>query len=190
MRLGVALWLHMQYIKGGCFMRTRTAIAIIVGIISVMLMGYSSSGSAQVSVNIGVGLPIPRLVIPAPPPVAVIPGTYVYFAPEVEADLFFYHGYWYRPHHGYRARGYNGPWNNIEGARVPRAMRHLPPDYRHTAQRHERIRYVDVKKNWKTWEEKKHWDRHGYRDQAPDVRGGGRWENNDDRHRGKGKHDR
>ncbi len=173
-------------------MRTRTAIAIIVGIISVMLMGYSSRGSAQVSVNIGVGLPIPRLVIPAPPPVVVIPGTYVYFAPEVEADLFFYHGYWYRPHQGhwYRARGYNGPWNNIEGARVPRSVRHLPPDYRHTAQRHERIRYVDVKKNWKTWEEKKHWDRHGYRDQAPDVRGGGRWENNDDRHRGKGKHDR
>jgi hypothetical protein len=173
-------------------MRTRTAIAIIVGIISVMLMGYSSRGSAQVSVNIGVGLPIPQLVIPAPPPVVVIPGTYAYFAPDVEVDMFFYHGYWYRPHHGhwYRARGYNGPWNNIEGARVPRVLRHLPPDYRHSAQRHERIRYVEVEKNWKTWEQNKHWDRHDDRGKAPDNRDDGRWDGKQGRHGGKGKHDR
>jgi hypothetical protein len=154
-------------------MRTKAIIVIFIGILFFTMMGYAPESSAEVHVSIGIGLPAPQVVIPAPPPVVVhepppvvvIPGTYVYFAPDVGVDIFFYHGYWYRPHHGhwYRARGYNGPWHNIKGGRVPHVVRNLPPDFRHYGRRHERIRHVDLQRNWKTWEQKKHWDRHGDR---------------------------
>jgi hypothetical protein len=176
----------------GSFMRKRTAIAIFLGIIFVTLMGYTPKSSAEVSVNIGIGVRLPQVVIPAPPPVVVIPGTYVYFAPDVGVDIFFYHGYWYRPHHGrwYRAGGYNGPWNNIESSRVPHVLRDLPPDFRNTARHHERIRHSDLKRNWKTWEQKKHWDRHDYRHEVRDVRDSGTWENSQNRRGGKGRYER
>jgi hypothetical protein len=162
-------------------MRTNRIIPTFVGIVFVTLMGYSAGNCAEVSVNIGIGVPVPQVVIPGPPavviqgppPVVVIPGTYVYFAPDVGVDIFFYHGYWYRPHHGYwyRARGYNGPWDNIESARVPHVVRDLPPDFRHTVRQQERIRHVDLQRNWKTWEQKKHWDRRDYRQgYRPDYR--------------------
>jgi hypothetical protein len=146
-------------------MKTKAITAFFIGIVFVMMTGYAPVRSAEVNLSIGIGVPAPQVVIPAPPPVVVIPGTYVYFAPDVGVDIFFYHGYWYRPHHGYwyRARGYNGPWDNIEGRRVPHVVRNLPPDFRHSVRHHERIRHVDLQRNWKTWEQKKHWDRHGDR---------------------------
>jgi len=173
-------------------MRTRKAIAIFVGIMFVMLMVCSPKSSAEVHVNIGIGVPLPQVVIHAPPPVVVIPGTYAYFAPDVGVDIFFFHGYWYRPHHGhwYRARGYNGPWHNIKHGRVPHVFRDLPPGFRDSFRHRERIRHVELEKNWKTWERKKHWDRHDYRHEVRDVRNDGRWESNHSRPQGKAKHRR
>jgi hypothetical protein len=82
-------------------MRTKKTIVMFIGIIFVMVTGYSNQSSAEVNVNIGIGVPLPHVVIHSPPPVVVIPGTYAYFAPDVGVEIFFYHGYWYRPHHGY-----------------------------------------------------------------------------------------
>jgi hypothetical protein len=156
-------------------MRTKTIIAIFAGVLLTMLIGFPPQIDAEMNVSIGIGVPVPQVVIPAPPPVVVhtpppmvvIPGTYIYFAPDVGVDMFFYHGYWYRPHHGYwyRAKGYNGPWHGIEGGKVPHVVRNVPSDFRYTVRHHERIRHVDLQRNWKTWEQKKHWDR-------PDVRSG------------------
>lgn len=93
-------------------MRKRTFVTIFVGMILLMGMGYLNRAVAEVKINVGVNVPPPPpLVIPAPPPVIVIPNTYVYFPPEVEADLFFYHGYWYRP--------YQGRWYRSETIRDP-----------------------------------------------------------------------
>ena len=179
----------------GYFMKTKTAIAILAGIMFVALMGYPSKSAAEVSVRIGINVPLPHVVLHAPPPVVVIPGTYAYYAPDAGMEIFFYHGYWYRPHHGYwyRARGYNGPWINIRTARVPRVLRSLPPDFRRTVRQRERIRYVDFHKNWRMWEKEKHWDRHVYRHEVREVRHGRNIEINrgwrevrDVRHGGKG----
>ncbi|MGA8178800.1 MAG: hypothetical protein WB792_01990 [Desulfobacterales bacterium] len=155
-------------------MKTRTTIAIFIGIMFMTLMGYSTNSDAEVSVRIGINVPLPHVVLHAPPPVVVIPGTYAYYAPDAGMEMFFYHGYWYRPHHNrwYRGRGYNGPWENIQHARVPHALRNLPPDFRRTARRHERIRYADFHKNWKTWEKEKHWDRRANRHEVRNVRHG------------------
>ena len=167
-------------------MRIRTKTAIFVGIMFAALTSYSPVSSAEVSVNIGIGLPLPHVVIHEPPAVVVIPGTYVYFVPDAgpAVDIFFYHGYWYQPHEGrwYRARDYNGPWRNIRKARVPHELRGLPPDFRHAVRHHERIRHVDLKKNWRTWERKRHWDRHDYGHKGPDVHKGRRWESSPGRH--------
>ncbi len=108
------------------------------------------------------GLPVPPpLVIPAPPPVFVIPGTYAYFAPDVDAELFFFGGFWYRPHggHWYRASHYGGPWGHLVLKKVPGALINLAPGYRNVPPGHQRITHTRLKKNWKKWKRIKYWDR-------------------------------
>jgi hypothetical protein len=172
-------------------MRKRAVFLIpLIGILLVILMGYSSRGFAEVNVNIGIGIPLPPVVIPAPPSVLLIPATYVYFVPDVEVDILFYHGYWYRPHHGhyYRATSYNGPWVTIAPSSLPRAISHVPSDFRHVPPGHERIPHGELKKNWKTWEKEKHWDNQGHAREAKEGNGGGKGDNKQGKGGGKGKH--
>jgi hypothetical protein len=120
--------------------------------------------SLPVAVNAGLPVPPPPpLVIPVPPPVFVIPGTYAYFAPEVEAELFFYGGFWYRPHagHWYRASHYGGPWGFVVLHKIPGVLIKLPPGYRNVPPGHQLIPHGQLKKNWKKWKHTKHWDKPG-----------------------------
>lgn len=150
-------------------MRTRTISVMFAGAMFLILIGNIPVHSADVSVNIGIGVPLPHVVIHEPPPVVVIPGTYVYFAPDVGVDIFFFHGYWYRPHDGrwYRASGYNGPWHKIRKRGVPRVVQVLPTDFRRHVRHDNRIHYQDLNKNWQAWERDKHWDK---RDSGREVK--------------------
>ena len=132
----------------------------LIATMLLLLLGFSSSGVAGVSINIGI--PLPPLVFAEPPPVVVIPGTYAYFSPDVEANIFFYHGYWYRPHRErwYRSSSYNGPWGYI--ASPPTVLINLPPDYRRVTIHHQRIPYGDLHENWRSWERGRYWERHGW----------------------------
>jgi hypothetical protein len=105
--------------------------------------------------------PLPPLVLPAPPPVFHIPGTYAYFAPDVDAELFFYDGHWYRRHEGgwYRSSRYSGPWGFVAAKRIPGVLINLKPEYRNVPPGQRRISYIQLKKNWKTWQRHKHWDK-------------------------------
>lgn len=138
-------------------LRKTAVLALALGI---SLISYMPEAKAEVNVNIGIGIPLPRIVIEEPPDVVVIPGTYVYFAPDVEIDILFYRGWWYRPHRSkwYRCRDYNGPWVLIPVDRIPRAVLHLPPDWRHKPHRHGHIPYGQLKKHWKDWEDEGKWD--------------------------------
>lgn len=132
----------------------------IVGAVLFVLAGFSAQSDARVNVNIGIN--IPAYTFAAPPSVVVIPGTYVYVVPDIDVDIFFYHGYWYRPYEGrwFRARGYNGPWVFVAPARVPRVLIELSPDYRHhIAPGHRRIAHREFKRNWRRWERDRHWER-------------------------------
>jgi hypothetical protein len=159
-------------------MRTKTVSAIFAVVIFVILIGKVSVHSAEINVNVGIGVPLPHVVIHEPPPVVVIPGTYVYFAPNVGVNIFFYHGYWYRPHDGrwYRANGYNGPWHKVRKRRVPHVVRELPPDFRHRVRHQEQIHYRDLNKNWQVWERDRHWDRRDRGHEVQNVRDDKRWE--------------
>jgi hypothetical protein len=118
-----------------------------------------SAAPGAAEVNVSISIPLPGFVFPAPPGLIVVPGTYVYYPPEAGVEIFFYHGYWYRPYNGawYIANGYNGPWRSVRS--VPRPVRALPAGYRGLPPRHDRVPYPEVKKNWKTWERERYWDK-------------------------------
>lgn len=142
-------------------MKIKKLVMLFLGTILLICTGYPSRGDADVNINIGINVPPPAYVISAPPAVALIPGTYVYFIPGIEADIIFYHGYWYRPYkgHWHRAKSYNGPWVYLVPARVPHILLNLPPDFRHVPPGHKRIPYGQLKNNWKKWEKEKYWDK-------------------------------
>jgi hypothetical protein len=104
--------------------------------------------------------PPPPYAFPAAPEVVPVPGTYVYFVPDIGVDILFYHGYWYRPYRGYwyRALSYNGPW--LFYPRVPHALIALPPGYQRLPPGYRRIPHADLQRNWARWEREKHREHH------------------------------
>lgn len=132
----------------------------LTSVLCVSLLFAVLPAGAQISLDIHIGPP-PPYRIAAPPPVAVVPGSYVYMIPDIGVDIFFYSGYWYRPYEGrwFSARSYNGPWVYCPEPRVPRALLELPPDYRRVPPGHRRIPYGQFKKNWAGWERDRYWER-------------------------------
>jgi hypothetical protein len=142
----------------------------MAGLLAAFLLFMPGQGRAGVAVN--VEIPLPRLFLPLPPPLVVIPGTYAYYPPGVEADIFFYHGYWYRPYRDrwFLSSDYNGPWRATD--RAPRVLRGLPPTYRQHPSSHEHMPYGTVRQNWRSWEKDRYWDRkHDQRRDPRDDRG-------------------
>ena len=132
---------------------------LVVGAALLILTGLSAQSDARV--DVGIGINIPAYEFAAPPSLVVVPGTYVYFVPDVDVDVLFYHGFWYRPYEGrwFRSRAYNGPWGFVGTARVPGALIELPPEYRHIPPGHRHIPYKEFNKNWRRWEKNKYWER-------------------------------
>jgi len=168
----------------------KRIIITAIGIAGVLLMTILVPVAANAGVNVTVNVPLPPLVIPAPPGLVVIPNTYVYYPPDVGVDIFFYHGYWYRPYHGYwyRARGYNGPWGPIAIERVPRAVYGIPPGFR-SGPRYEHVPYGHVKKNWRAWERDRYWDRSRHEGRGH-FNEGDHWGHDRGEHRGGERHER
>ena len=138
-------------------MKTRL---ILTSVMLLVLLAFSSTSIAGVGVNIGVSLP--PLVISAPPVVAVIPETYVYFCPDIAMDIFFYDGYWYRLYDGnwYSGVDYNGPWVYLAVTSVPAVFFQLPPNYR--AIGYQRIPYAELHRNWSAWQRDRYWEHHAW----------------------------
>jgi hypothetical protein len=142
--------------------KMRKSGFLVVGALLLVLTEFATQSEARVNVNIGVNLP--AVTFAAPPDVVVIPGTNVYMVPDMDVDVLFYQGYWWRPYEGrwYRSRDYKGGWSYVSPRRIPRGLRALPHDYRHRlSPRYERVPYGDVQRNWRKWEREKYWDRRG-----------------------------
>jgi hypothetical protein len=176
-------------------MRIKKSTVFFFGILLQILMGLPVESAAGVNVNVGIFAPPPVFRIHTPPPVVVIPGTYIYTIPDIAVEILFHQGYWYRPHEGhwYRSKSYNGPWAYLDSPRVPRALFDMPPDYHRIPPGHEKIPYGHFKSNWGRWERERYWEkdekwregRHG----GPDDRRGGPPEKGDrDNHRDKKDH--
>ena len=140
-------------------MKRKLIIIIIFAAISLIFMGNFYRANAGVDVSIGINIPLPGLVITGQPALVVIPGTYVYYAPDIGAELFFYHSHWYRLHNSgwYVSINFGGPW--IVAREVPHAIRNLPPGYRNIPPGYPRFPYGHIKKTWETWERNRYWDK-------------------------------
>ena len=127
------------------------------------------SAMAGVSVHVNIPLP-PPIFFPAPPMPVVIPETNVYAVPDVQEDIFFSAGWWWRPWEGrwYRSRYYDRGWAYYRG--VPSFHRNVPPGWRNDYRdhrwkgqpwEHQRVSHQDLQRNWRGWEKDGHWRRHG-----------------------------
>ena len=141
-----------------------------VFLVLMVLMPVPVMAEVDVRVNVNIPLP-PPIVFPAPPEVVVIPETYVYAVPDVDVDIFFYGGWWWRPWEGrwYRSRYYDRGW--VYYRHVPSFYRAVPhgwrSDYRDRRWRgheweHRRIPHRDAEKNWRGWQKDKYWEREHY----------------------------
>jgi len=129
------------------------------------------SARAQVGVSVGVNVDLPPpIAFSGPPEVVVLPESNVYVVPDVEADIFFSQGWWWRPWQGrwYRSRSYDRGWGFYRAAPPP-FYRNVPPgwrnDYREHRWRgrewnHERVPHGEMERNWRGWERDKHWQQH------------------------------
>jgi hypothetical protein len=134
---------------------------IVIASILLLILGFS--GQSMAGIHIGVNIPLPpAFVFSAPPELVVIPGTYVYYSPDVDFDLFFYGGYWYRPNEGYwyRSVSYGGPWVYAES--VPSVLLRVPRDFRVITRGHRRIPYGELHRHWRAWQRGRYWERHNW----------------------------
>jgi hypothetical protein len=94
-------------------------------------MLWSSASAAGPDVKIDIGLGVPPIVLTSPPQLVAVPGTSVYYAPDVSANLFVYNGRYYAMANGAwsMALAYNGPWAVIQISKVPPPVLSVPVEY-------------------------------------------------------------
>lgn len=90
------------------------------------------AGDVHVGVNIGVPVPPPpAIVLPPYPHLVIVPGTPVYYSPDVSFNFFAYDGRYYTLHDGawFVASSQRGPWRFVPAQRVPRPVLAVPVAY-------------------------------------------------------------
>jgi len=128
------------------------------------------SATADVSVHVRIPLP-PPIVFPAIPQLVVIPETDVYAVPDVQEDVFFFAGWWWRPwnNHWYRSRNYDRGWAYYPNP--PRFQTNIPLDWRNNYKNHTWKGYRwepqqrpqrDIQRNWNAWQKDRYWKKQGY----------------------------
>ena len=126
--------------------------------------------SAGVSVHIDIPLP-PPIIFPAPPQLVVIPETHVYAVPDIQDDIFFYSGWWWRPWNGrwYRSRYYDRGWGYYHNP--PYFHRTIPPGWRdHYRNKnwkghrweYRKIPHRELQRNWRGWKNEKRWEKQSW----------------------------
>ncbi|MBF0257507.1 MAG: hypothetical protein HQK62_01505 [Desulfamplus sp.] len=129
---------------------------------------------AEVRVGISISLP-PFIIFHESPKLIVLPETYVYVVPDIDEEIFFYDGWWWRPWEGrwYRSRCYNSGWDNYID--VPSFCGDVPSNWRDDYKErnwrglqwnHEPISYEDVQQNWSVWEKNSYWEKQTWRVQG------------------------
>jgi hypothetical protein len=151
-------------------------------IILVLILVFPISTMANGRMEVGVSIPMPPpIVFAGPPYVVVIPQTYAYFVPDIDVDIFFFEGWWWRPWQGrwYRSHDYRSGWSHYRD--VPSFYRNVPPGWRNDYHQnrwkgrqweHQRIPHEQVEKDWDKWEKGKHWEKQnnwGVHDVRPET---------------------
>ncbi len=136
-------------------------------LLALLLVSPQPMG-AGVDVGINISLPHPIVFI-APPELIVLPETNVYVVPDVEAEIYFYGGWWWRPWEGgwYRSRHYDSDWSYYQ--HTPSFYRSIPQDWRNDYRErrwrgnqwnYQPVPHEYVRQNWSAWEKSRYWERH------------------------------
>jgi hypothetical protein len=140
---------------------------MLLGITVFWLSIPAIPAGAQVNIQVGIQLP-PLIVFSSPPEMVVLPETYVYVVPDIEEDVFFFDGFWWRPWQGhwYRSQYYDRGWGYYSS--VPTFYREVPQTWRHDYREHQwrgqpwnyqRMHHQQVEKNWNTWKKDKYFEK-------------------------------
>lgn len=105
-------------------------IRYVLLVLSVLLCSVTSA-AAQVSIGIGFPNVSIGINLPLYPQLVPVPGYPVYYAPQLDANYFFYDGmYWvYQNDNWYASDWYNGPWWFVEPEAVPLFILRIPVRY-------------------------------------------------------------
>jgi hypothetical protein len=135
--------------------------------LSASLLLASIPSMARVDIGINIALP-PLIQFSAPPEVVAIPETNVYVDPDIDVDIFFYSGWWWRPWQGqwYRSRDYRSGWACYRN--TPSFYNDLPSGWRHAYTEHrykgkewnyQRIPHEQLQRNWREWDRNRYWEK-------------------------------
>jgi hypothetical protein len=110
-------------------MPRRLPCVLMLAAAAAMLVTTTLATAQDVKIDIGIG--VPPIVLTTPPSLVVVPGTPVYYAPDVSANLFFYKGRYYTVANGVwsMAPAYGGPWAVIQIGQVPAPVVAVPVEY-------------------------------------------------------------
>jgi hypothetical protein len=158
--------------------RTTTVVAF------ALVLACTRLAPAQVSVDFNVNIgPPPPFAFVQPPRLVELPHTYVYVVPDIDVDLYFYDGWWWRVSdgHWFRSRRYDSGWLYFRD--VPLFYRHVPGDWRRfyrdrqwrgASWDYRPLPHREVERNWRGWKEKKTGPPpKKWREPKPDNRGKG-----------------
>ncbi len=112
--------------------RSITVLFLLaVSAATLLQTSLARADSLSIGVTLGNPPPPPPIVLQAPPQLAVVPGTPVYYAPSVSFNFFFYAGRHYVFHEGawFVATSFGGPWTFIALERVPQPILAVPVVY-------------------------------------------------------------
>jgi hypothetical protein len=149
-----------------------TILLAVVIIVPIPTMAGVDIEVPGVGIHIGGGgriaLP-PPIRFYGPPDVVVMPDTDdVYFVPDIDADMFFWNGWWWRPYEGrwYRSHYYDRGWAYYND--VPSFYFDVDPGWRGYSRDHnwyghrwnyDRIPYQQLHQNWGSWHNNRYWER-------------------------------
>ena len=160
------LSLLLMFLEGGNKMKKSLLGAIFLALAIVVPIPTM----ARVNIGIGISLP-PPIIFEAPPDVIALPDTSgVYVVPDIDVDMFFWNGWWWRLWEGrwYRSHYYNRGWgyyNNVPSFYfdVDLGWRGYYRDHNWNGHRwnYERIPDRRLRQNWKSWHNNRHWERQG-----------------------------
>jgi hypothetical protein len=159
---------RLHEVKSGRDKGDYTMKKLLFGtILLALVLVFPIPTMARVDVGISISLP-PLIVFAAPPMLIVLPETYVYAVPDVDADIFFYNGWWWRLWEGrwYRSHYYNRGWGYYN--KVPSFYFDVDPGWRGYYRdrnwyghrwNYQRIPHQQVQRNWRSWVKSRHWEK-------------------------------
>jgi len=164
----------------------KRLVFAVVFLAAVMIV--SLPAMAQVDSDVDAGSPVTSEYIEEPPgadeslgdlpgadeyveapDVIPLPETdNVYVVPDLEVDVFFWNGWWWRPWQGgwYRSRYYSRGWGHYRG--IPTFYYDVDPGWRRYYRDrnwygnpwyYERIHHRHLHQNWRQWRQDRHWER-------------------------------